>query len=393
MGRPSLWQRGGLDGRDLACEVAVVGGGIAGVSAALTLQRAGVDAVLVESRQICDGASGRNAGFLMRGAAENYAAACRAYGRERARLVWKWTEENLAELRAEGVESTPGYARRPSCLVATDAEEAGELVESTRLLAEDGFDAALIRPGEPGVPDDAIWRSGRPIVGLLNPHDAVCHSVEVVSMLARKLDRTRVIERQPIEAIGGEQGGVRLVTVRGEIVAKRVLVCVNAWAGTVLPALAGLVTPNRGQMLALRPEDPRDAELAYAYYLHHGHEYTRSVGDGLVIFGGARGLHAAAERGFGEEPTGPVQGSLEAFARELISPRFGVVARWAGTMGFSQDGLPLVGPVDHAGVEPGRVWFCGGFTGHGMSMAFRTARAAVGEMLGGEATPFPLGRC
>ncbi|MEO1279335.1 MAG: hypothetical protein AAFV77_10305, partial [Planctomycetota bacterium] len=50
-----------------------------------------------------------------------------------------------------------------------------------------------------------------------------------------------------------------------------------------------------------------------------------------------------------------------------------------GTMGFSPDGMPLVGPIS----EDGSVWFCGGFTGHGMSLAYRTSAGAVTALLDG----------
>jgi glycine/D-amino acid oxidase-like deaminating enzyme len=57
-------------------------------------------------------------------------------------------------------------------------------------------------------------------------------------------------------------------------------------------------------------------------------------------------------------------------------------------MAFTPDGLPLIGPLD----PDRRVWFCGGFNGHGMSLARRCARACAVEMLDGERSPFPLSR-
>jgi glycine/D-amino acid oxidase-like deaminating enzyme len=66
---------------------------------------------------------------------------------------------------------------------------------------------------------------------------------------------------------------------------------------------------------------------------------------------------------------------------------------WSGTMGFSSDGLPLIGPIPGAsgGGDP-RLWFCGGFTGHGLSMAYRAAHAVVASMLDGADNLLPLAR-
>ena len=62
---------------DLSVDVAIVGGGIAGVSAAYLLARRGASVALVEARAIAAAASGRNAGFLLAGVAENFTAASR----------------------------------------------------------------------------------------------------------------------------------------------------------------------------------------------------------------------------------------------------------------------------------------------------------------------------
>ncbi|QYU66138.1 hypothetical protein J4558_14150 [Leptolyngbya sp. 15MV] len=84
-----------------------------------------------------------------------------------------------------------------------------------------------------------------------------------------------------------------------------------------------------------------------------------------------------------------MQRDLEAFARRVLGlDRLDVVARWSGVMGFTPDGLPLVGPL-----MPGSpVWFAGGCTGHGMSLMHRVTELAIDAMLSGGSTPFALDR-
>ena len=53
-----------------------------------------------------------------------------------------------------------------------------------------------------------------------------------------------------------------------------------------------------------------------------------------------------------------------------------VTHRWAGTMGFTETGLPLVGPV--AGMP--NVYACAGFNGHGMGFAFISAKQLIDSM-------------
>ncbi len=384
----SLWRRASEPER-LECDVCVVGGGICGLSAALELERGGQRVILVEAGEVGAGASGRNAGYLIRGAADNYAQACRVFGRARAGMLWRWTEANLTALRDEGVEALPGFAMRPSCLIALGGEEEEQLRQSIQLLHEDGFEAALLESDQGA--DDALWQSGKVRAGLVNPGDAVCSPIELVRMLRDKLDSTRVITGQEAHSIVGEARWIVVGCSDIRVQCERVFIALNAYAPSLVPSLRSVVRARRGQMLAARPLD-EGVRLDMAYYANHGSEYLRSGPDGTIVFGGARTSFVEQEVGCDPDITPEVQDRIESFMRELVTDRYEVVARWAGTMGFSADGLPLVGAVDVDGVEPGRVWFCGGFTGHGMSMAFTTARAAVGEMLGGKATPFPIGR-
>lgn len=373
----SIWQRKG--GRDTECDVVVVGAGICGLSAAMHLQRRGLDVEVVERHTVGSGASGRNAGYLMRGAHDNYAAAVKAYGRDQAKALWLLTERNLRELRAQGVETLPGYSARPSCLLALTREELEQLKESRELLAQDGFTVDWLDSG-----DDSAWASGNALGALVNPDDAVCDSMEVLRLLASKLKRT---PRGQQEVIGleGVPGSVRVETSGGVIRAQHALVCTNAYLPLALPELEGAIAPKRAQMLAARTS----ARLDMANYANHGSEYFRAYSPGVILLGGCRTYHAEEEVGYEDRTTPAVQDHLEQFARGTLGILdIEVVARWAGTMGFTPDSLPMIGP-SHA--NPG-VWFCGGFTGHGMSMGFETARVAVEAMLAGTPRLFDAAR-
>lgn len=371
----SLWHASGpLAGR--RTQIVVIGAGITGLAAAIAFERAGSPALILERHAPAAGASGRNAGYLMRGVAANYALAADRLGRDTARELWAFNEANIADLRAEGIERMPATRARPSCLVALERGEEEEIERSAVMLTEDGFDAELIRPGSSGA-SDSLWASGAPRLGLLNPHDAVCNPVELVGMLASKLERTELVRGCTVATIEPDApaGALAVRSTLGTITADRVLIATNAYAGSLSERLARLVTPNRGQMLAARVPGAR---LDFSYYLNHGSEYVRQLDDETVIFGGCRTYHADHERTDRDHTTDEVQHHIERFLARLIGDQYTVLRRWAGIMGFSPDELPMAGPLDDAG----RVWFCGGFTGHGMSMAFRTATTTTRAMLG-----------
>ncbi|MCR9077355.1 MAG: FAD-dependent oxidoreductase, partial [bacterium] len=72
----SLWQRTPTHETE-QCDVAIIGAGITGLSAAIELESRGIRCIVLEADYAGSKASGRNAGYLIRGAAENYALASR----------------------------------------------------------------------------------------------------------------------------------------------------------------------------------------------------------------------------------------------------------------------------------------------------------------------------
>lgn len=401
----SHWQRSNRLGT-LACDVAVIGAGICGISAALHLQRRGLSVRVVERGVVGgvgSGASARNAGFLMRGCADNYADAIKQYGRAKAAMLWRLTERNLEGLRREGIDSLPATQRVPSVLLALKDDELGRLRESLTLMREDGFDAQWWDAG--ANPRDAAWispsGSAKPLGALVNPHDGATNSVHALRMLSAKL-LCPVHEQQEVHAIEPRGTGVRVHVTDGELLARKVLVCTNAYAPLLLPGLAPLVAPKRGQMLAIRPGV---FQLAASYYANFGSEYFRQTWDGSVVVGGCRTYHAEKETGYEDRVTPWVQDDLERFTRDVLGDfsRSDITARWSGVMGFTPHHLPIItrcwgenAAASHASREGAgdaksdHVWFCGGFTGHGMSMAYEVSRLAIAEMLDGIESGFSV---
>ncbi|MCA9288551.1 MAG: FAD-binding oxidoreductase, partial [Phycisphaerales bacterium] len=352
----------------------VVGAGVCGLSVATELLERNLRVAIVERQTLGAGASGRNAGFLMRGMAENYAAAIQTHGRARARAMWRFTEENLAILLERGIDALPSFRRVPSCLMAIDTTELAQLRESLALLREDAFAADWL-----DTHDDSAWASGAALGALVNPADASINPWQMLQHLGAPL-RPLIFEQQELLGIHpadarhagplASPGHVIARTTDGAFLARHVILCTNAYTPRVLaahdPTLAAAIAPKRGQMLAIRPDTPY--RLDFSYYINFGHEYARQTPDGTVVVGGKRTTRADEEVGYDDEPTEAIQRELEAFARGTLGLEGGVMARWGGTMGFTADGLPLVGPIATPDLPDRAVWLCAGFTGHGMSL-------------------------
>jgi glycine/D-amino acid oxidase-like deaminating enzyme len=126
-------------------------------------------------------------------------------------------------------------------------------------------------------------------------------------------------------------------------------------------------------MLASAPEAKRLCDLPT--YSHFGYRYWRQLPTGEILIGGWRDTALHVEVGYDERPTATIQSHLEAHLRSMGADAE-VTHRWAGTMGFTESGLPLVGPVD----EMPNVYLCAGYNGHGMGFAFMSAKRLVATL-------------
>src|SRR5205807_10028707 len=132
--RPSLRERNKLD----AVDVAVIGAGITGCVCALALARSGLRVRVHDARGIAEGASGRNGGFALRGAAARYDVARETYGADAARELWRRTEAALDRLESLAGDA---FRRTGSLRLAADVEERDEVRAEYEALHADGFAA------------------------------------------------------------------------------------------------------------------------------------------------------------------------------------------------------------------------------------------------------------
>ena len=95
---PRLQRHAPLSGAS-RCDVAIVGGGLAGLSAALELRERGLDVVVLEARELGSGASGRNGGQAIHGLACGQDVIEAQLGLADSRRVWDMTIEALDMLR------------------------------------------------------------------------------------------------------------------------------------------------------------------------------------------------------------------------------------------------------------------------------------------------------
>ena len=331
-------------------DVLVIGGGIAGTSLVHHLAKRRISAVLVERKHLASGASGRNAGFLLAGVADCYAEAVRIFGREKAREVWHITTENQDRMLEAVERDDVGHRRLGSATLASGDEERARLEESAQLLREDGL--------------EALWDGQR----LLNPRDGEINPAAMVGALARRAKQGAIREGVNVTSIESRRDEVTVRAGDLECRAGVVILATNAYTPLLLPQVK--IQPTRAQMLASAPISSSVCDVPT--YSHFGYRYWRQLPSGEVLVGGWRDTAMDAEITDEDEPTDQIQEHLDGHLAAM-SGNGEVTHRWAGIMGFTESGLPLVGPVD--GMR--NVYLCAGFNGHGMGFAFMSAKQLV----------------
>jgi len=337
--------------------------------------------ILLEAGALADGASGRNAGFILPGASADFLKDCNRYGEERARRLWQFTRENRALLVRELDPTAFDWEDGGALIVAGSAEEEKRLQEAVSWLRSDGAPAIFLSAAEINRRLQARGYRG----GLYLPEGGCLDPVALVRYLAARSEAL-VLTHHPVLALEPCGEGVRLETPYGSVRAGQVLLALNAYLPRLLPETAAYVRPVRAQMLATEPAGRR--WVPCPVYSHEGFFYLRQLADGTLLLGGARHLHLEEEVGYEDATTEALQTDLERYLHAYFPQTEGlrVRCRWSGTMGFSPDGLPV---VDQVPGLAGSYW-AAGFTGHGMGYGFRMGRLLAELLLGRRSEGYDL---
>jgi gamma-glutamylputrescine oxidase len=233
-----------------AVDVAVVGGGVTGLSCALTLAEYGTRVRVHEARTIASGASGRNGGFALRGAAMPYDRARERLGAERAAALWRWTEQALD--RMEGL-AGDALRRVGSLRLAADEKERDELIAEHEALRSDGFAAEWLDE-----PDGRL--AARYAGAVLHPRDGALHPGRWIRRLAsRAADAgAELREHDHVSSLSDIDAGV-------------IVIASDGYPSGVLGAVDEVVQPTRGQVGVTEPLSERLYERPH--YARHGFDY------------------------------------------------------------------------------------------------------------------------
>jgi sarcosine oxidase subunit beta len=351
------------------CEIAIIGGGVMGLSIAYQLAKRGLtDVVVLERGYLAQGASGRNGGGV--------------------RMQWS-TELNI-RLMQESIDICRRFAQEIGVNVwlrqggylflGKTPQERARMERNVELQNRCGVPTRMLSPSE-----------ARDIVPELNVKDILCATYNpkdgvlfpwpfLWGYAHQALDRgVEVHLYTTVEAIEPDRFGFTLRTSKGPVKAKRVINAAGAWS----PAIARMVgvelpnRPHRHEILSTEPLKPFLGPMVSV--LSSGLYFSQSM-RGEIVTGVTVEDHED-----GSIKMGSTLKFLSTLSREIcaVMPKLAsvkILRQWAGPYDVSPDGKAILG--EPPGL-PGFFLACG-FVGHGFMMAPVMGRLYAEWLTGGE---------
>ena len=370
-------------------DVAIVGGGFCGLSAALALARRGVSVAVLEAETFGWGASCRNGGMVLTGMKLPVPTLIKRYGGEAVRKMYAASFETIdcveKIVRNENIECNflrcghlevackqshfDGYAEA-AAFIQREFHHQQRIVSKSELRAEIGSDIYF-----GGMVDEtsAGLNPARYVTGLAH----AAHRAGVCLY-----DHTRVERIQPASQSGARKFHVR--TSQGDSAAREVILASGAYTTNATPTLRKKIIPIGSYIIATevlpfdlaRELSPRNRMI---YDSKHFLYYYRLTPDNRMLFGG--------RAAFFPETENTVRQSAEILRHGMITvyPQLRdtkVEYVWGGTLDFTLDVMPHAGKIDD-------MHFAAGFAGHGVAAATWFGTKLAGMVCGEkDSTPF-----
>ena len=370
-------------------DVAVIGAGFTGLSAARTLAKRGAKVAVLEGETIGWGASSRNGGMVLTGMKLGVNKLISMYGRERTQRMYAASLASIDYVekivREEAIDCDfvrcghlevackqkhfDDYARQAE-VIAREFNRSLRVVQKTELSSEIG---------------SKIYYGG-----MVDEVSAGCNPARYVGGLAHAamkagaqiFERTRVsaVEREPRQG----EAGWKISTSRGTLWAHEVFVGTSGYTGKSTPALQKKLIPIGSFIITTevlpdalaRELSPRNRMIYDSKnYLY----YYRLTPDRRMLFGGRAAFFPETEQ--------TIRRSAEILRRGMIEvyPQLGdakIDYVWGGTLDFAFDIMPHAGQLDG-------MYYAVGYAGHGVAMATYQGQK-IAELMAGDKPENPF---
>ena len=357
-------------------DVAIIGGGLAGLTAALELARAGRQVALLEAERVGFGASGRNGGFVSPGYAGGDDQIARLAGRQAVSELLRMSIEgveivrdNIRDLAMPGVDLVPGVLR----LRRHGGGEAALRAQVDEMARDFGYSMTYLSRADLR----AHLTSDRYFEGIHDPNSFQIHPLNYARGLAAEVERLggRIFESSPVTAAELDGTTKTLRTAQGSVTAPDVVIATGGYTGPLVARLRRAMLPIATYVM-LTEANPDLIASAIRTSCAIGDDrragdYYRVVDDGRRILWGGRITTRAAD----------TQGIVRELRREMLTvyPQLEGLRTelaWSGLMAYARHLMPQIGTMGQG------VYHCTAFGGHGLNTTAIGGKVVAEAILG-----------
>jgi glycine/D-amino acid oxidase-like deaminating enzyme len=369
-------------GGSVDADVAIVGGGYTGLSAALHVAEGGCRVCLVEAEEIGFGASGRNGGQVNPGLKLSELEIVARLGNAGGGLFRLGEEATdfLADLvKRKGLQCSfirPGLIR-----LAHNAHATKALQSALRSLNDRGIAARWLDPNAV----EALVGTRRYVAGILDPRGGSVHPLDLVRELARVATGAgaRIFTRTPAKLLSRTANRWHVDCPNGRITADNVIVATNGYTDALIQGLARSVLPVNSFQVATEPIDDSLSRQILpdgnaVYDSRRLVLYFRKSPDGRVVLGGRASFVSNRSIQDAASDYSVIQDTLIAIFPQLRKTPFAF--RWTGLVCVTPDSLPHYhepSPGLHALL---------GYNGRGIALSIRSGAWLAHKLLGAPET-------
>ena len=359
-------------------DVCIVGGGLAGLSAAHELLQRGLSVAVLERHRIAWGASGRNGGFVTAGYATGLDPIARRLGMAAARELYNLSAEGVAIVR-DTIDrlALPGVHPTAGVLRAIRYDDAAGL-QAERDRMERDYGARLEYRSRPEI--QFALSSPAYYQGLYDPEAFHFHPLNYALGLAQEIMRRGGLIFEASSAHGWQRRGDRF-TVSGSdgaVDAAHVILAGGGYTDRLVPALHRAYLPVATYVLLTEPIPHLETAIRTSAAIaddRRAGDYYRVVDRNRLLWGGCITTRTRDPADLADI----LRRRIVATYPQLEDVR--VAAAWSGLMSYARHLMPQIGRL--SGDRSGGIWYLTGFGGHGMNTTAIGGRV-IAEAIAGE---------